>query len=983
MATGYIGKIEPFDDSVESWSSYTERLEQYFAVNDVENDKKVPALLTLLGGKTYGLLRNLTLPDKPATKSYNAIVKLLKDHLSPEPLIVAERFRFYKRFQLQGESVNKYVAELRRYAEHCKFGNLNESLRDQFVVGLKDEHTQKKLLAVADLTFIKAIEMAVAVETANKDAIEMRGKSNPESSVNRLHRQRRQPPPGISDKQRSQNSYQCYRCNGRNHKADNCRFKDAVCHHCNKRGHIRKACKSEKSTVKSKQTPQKKIHSLDNEELSDDDYLGINCVKSKSAHDSIWIKPNVNGNELKMELDTGSAVSVISASDYKKYFPNESLESANITLKTYSGELLIPEGYINVQVKYNGQCEILKLYVVQKGGPALFGREWLKKINLDWKNLKWINKVSVCGNTNERLDLLLKEYTKVFSEGIGCVAEIKAKLTLKENATPKFAKARPVPFAIKPQVERELVKLENEGIISKVDTSEWASAIVPLMKPNGSVRICGDFKTTVNPMLDIDQYPLPRIDEIFATLSGGQKFTKLDLRQAYLHLELDDESKLLTTINTHKGLFRYNRLPFGIASAPAIWQKTMDQVLSGLDGVQCMLDDMIITGSDDETHLQNLRNVLQRLQNYGLRANLQKCYFLKDKVVYCGHEISAEGLRKTQDKVEAVRNTPTPKNVKEVRAFLGLVNYYHRFMPNSSTVLKPLNELLEKDRKWQWTDKCDRAFKEAKALITSDQVLTHYNPDLPLRIACDASPFGLGAVLSHVMSDGSERPIAFASRSLTKSERNYAQIQKEALGIVWGVKKFHTYLYGRRFTLLTDHQPLTSIFNPEKSIPVTTASRLQRYAIFLSGFTYDIEYRSTKNHNNADALSRLPLENDIDENTKDADDVFHMSQIDDLPVTSTEIQRETRKDNVLASVLNQAMNGWENTDEQTFKPYYNRRNEITVSHGCLLWGIRVIIPEKFRNRILELLHSSHPGIVRMKALARSHVWWPGIDNDMT
>lgn len=977
---GYIGKIEPFDDSTETWSSYVERLEQYFAVNALENEKKVPALLTLLGGKTYGLLRNLTLPDKPATKSYDDIVKLLKDHLSPKPLIVAERFRFYKRYQIQGETVNKYVAELRKFAEYCEFGNLNESLRDQFVVGLKDEQTQKKLLTVPDLTFVKAIGIAIAVETANKDAIELRGKFNTESSVNRIQRQQRRPPPSTTDRQKS---FVCYRCNGKNHKADTCRFKDAVCHSCNKKGHIRKACRS---SGKPKQRPaQKNVNSLDNQSREytsdEDDYLGIHSVKN-SNQDSIWITPNVHGKEIRMELDTGSAVSVISAVDYDKYFQNEKLESANVTLKTYSGELLIPTGYMNVQVKYNGQCENLKLYVVQKGGPALFGRDWLRKINLDWKNLKWINKISVSRNSNEKLDLLLKEYSNVFREGIGCVADIKAHLTLKENASPKFVKARPVPFSVKPQVERELIRLEKEGIISKVDTSEWASPIVPVMKSNGTIRICGDFKTTVNPMLNVDQYPLPRTDEIFATLAGGQKYTKLDLRNAYLHMEVDDESKPLMTINTHKGLYRYNRMLFGIASAPAIWQRTMDQVLNGLDSVQCMLDDMIITGPDDETHLQNLKNVLQRLQNYGLRANLQKCSFLKDKVIYCGHEISADGLRKTTDKVQAVMETPTPKNVKDVRAFLGLINYYHRFMPNSATVLKPLNQLLEKERIWRWTDDCEKAFKKAKELITSDQVLTHYNPELPVRLACDASPFGLGAVLSHVMPDGSERPISFASRSLTKSEKNYAQIQKEALGIVWGVKKFNTFLYGRKFSLITDHQPLTAIFNPEKSIPVTTAARLQRYAIFLSGFTYNIEYKNTKKHNNADALSRLPMQSDMNINSEDADDLFHVLQIEDLPITSAEIQRETRKEKVLASVLYQAMNGWEITDDSLMKPYFTRRNELTVSHGCLLWGIRVIIPIKFRNRILELLHSSHPGVVKMKALARGHVWWPGIDSDI-
>jgi len=195
--------------------------------------------LTLLGEKTYGLLRNLTLPDKPATKNYDAIVKLLKDHLSPKPLIVAERFRFYKRYQLQGETVNKYVAELRRLAEYFEFGTVNESLRDQFVV----EHTQKKLLAVADLTFVKA------VETANKDAIELRRESNSVNMVRRHHR------PTPSWKTGKQKSFVCYRCNGMNHRPDNCKFKDLICHNCNKRGHIRKACKSAQTHASSEGLP--------------------------------------------------------------------------------------------------------------------------------------------------------------------------------------------------------------------------------------------------------------------------------------------------------------------------------------------------------------------------------------------------------------------------------------------------------------------------------------------------------------------------------------------------------------------------------------------------------------------------------------------------------------------------------------------------------------------------------------------------------
>jgi hypothetical protein len=190
----------------------------------------------------------------------------------------------------------------------------------------------------------------------------------------------------------------------------------------------------------------------------------------------------------------------------------------------------------------------------------------------------------------------------------------------KATINTKFIKARPIPFAMCPKVEKELEKLERDGIISKIEMSDWASPIVPVLKKDGSVRICGDFKVTVNQVLQVDQYPLPRIDDIFATLAGGQKFTKLDIRQAYLHMPLDNDSKKLPAINTHKGLYEYNRLTFGIASAPSTWQRAMDQILQGLSGVQCILDDMIITGKSDDEHLQNLENVLQRLQDNGLRA---------------------------------------------------------------------------------------------------------------------------------------------------------------------------------------------------------------------------------------------------------------------------------------------------------------------------------------------------------------------------
>ena len=223
----------------------------------------------------------------------------------------------------------------------------------------------------------------------------------------------------------------------------------------------------------------------------------------------------------------------------------------------------------------------------------------------------------------------------------------------------------------------------------------------------------------------------------------------------------------------------------------------MNQILEGTSGISCILDDMIVTGESDAKHFANLEEVLRRLHFHGLRANKSKCEFFKEKITFCGHDIDSEGLHKTTDKTAAVVDAPRPQNVTEVRSFLGLVNYYHKFLPNLATILHPLNQMLESNYQWDWTDRCEEAFQKVKVMIASDLVLTHYDPKLPLQLACDASPVGIGAVPSHVMPDSTERPIAFASRSLSKAERNYAQIDKEALATVWGVKKFHNYLFGR------------------------------------------------------------------------------------------------------------------------------------------------------------------------------------------
>ena len=289
-----------------------------------------------------------------------------------------------------------------------------------------------------------------------------------------------------------------------------------------------------------------------------------------------------------------------------------------------------------VDVEYNHQqCHRLRLLVVDGSGPCLMGRDWLRQLQLDWGTIKTVSTGDE--STASQLAKLQDQYQEVFSETLGTINPFQASLSVKADARPKFFKPRSVPFALHEQVNRELERLEGEGVIEKTPYSEWAAPIVAVPKRDGRLRLCGDYKVTVNPVLDMEQYPLPKPEDIFATLSGGEKFTTLDLSHAYNQVVLDQDSRKYVTINTPKGLYRYTRLPFGIASAPAIFQRIMDTILQGIPGVSVYIDDVSITGKNDKEHLERLDEVLRRFRQHGIHVKWAKCRFLKPQVDLLGH----------------------------------------------------------------------------------------------------------------------------------------------------------------------------------------------------------------------------------------------------------------------------------------------------------------------------------------------------------
>ena len=561
----------------------------------------------------------------------------------------------------------------------------------------------------------------------------------------------------------------CYRCGIRGHSINKCRVsREVICHNCGKPGHLRRACKSKHNRTPQragKCKPRTVCRVQDEEEEPESDGSTLLHVKSHGTANSPPIQVKIKVDDCLVNMHGGRHRRLgVSESTFRGLWPRRDLTSTQVRLQSYSKEPIPVVGCCNVNVEYNGQTADVPLLIVQGSGPTLLGRDWLSQIRLDWKQIHRVHTLS--------LQAVLNRHPAVAEEGLGTLKGFKAKIYVDPTAQPKFHRARSVPYALRDKVEKELQRLQEEGTLEPVDMAEWAAHIVPALKcDKSSVRICGDFRVTVNPVSKLDKYPIPKVEDLFASLRKGKHFTKLDLSQAYQQLPLDDDSKKYVVINTHRGLFRYTRLPFGISSAPGIFQRVIESLLQGVEGVVVYLDDILITGSTEDEHLRALEEVLDRLDKAGLRVKQSKCEFMRPSVDYLGHRIDATGLHPLQDKVRAIKEAPTPKSVHELKSYLGILTYYGKFLPNLSSTLHSLYQLLKKDTPWSWGAAQAKAFEVSKKLLTSAKFLAHFDSNQKLTLACDASGYGLGAVLAHKMPDGSEKPIGYASRTLTKSEK--------------------------------------------------------------------------------------------------------------------------------------------------------------------------------------------------------------------
>ena len=319
-------------------------------------------------------------------------------------------------------------------------------------------------------------------------------------------------------------------------------------------------------------------------------------------------------------------------------------------------------------------------------------------------------------------------------------------------------------------------------------------------------------------------------------------------------------------------------------------------------------------------------------------------------VTYLGHNIDAEGLHPVPEKVQAVHDAPSPTDVAQLRSYLGLLSFYSKFLPQLSRVIAPLNQLSRASQPWKWTRVEEEAFQGSKQLLLFCRVLMHFNPELDVILSCDASAYGLGPVLSHCLPDGTERPIAFASRTLTPTEKKYTQIEKEGLACVFSVKRCHSCLLCQLFTLVTDHKPLVSPFEERRAMPAHASAQIQRWALTLTAYQYVLRFRTSAQNANADAMSRLPLPGPAKEPPIPAETVMLLHHLNASPVTAAQIRSWTTQDPLLARVLRLNQEGWPSVCKKELQSFTSRHTELFVQDGCTLWENWVVVPVQEDNR---------------------------------
>ncbi|UYV63312.1 K02A2.6-like [Cordylochernes scorpioides] len=843
-------------------------------------------------------------------ENYDKVIECFESHFIPRRNIIYERARFNQRCQQEGEKVNEFITALHSLAEHCNFEMLHDELiRDRIVVGVRDRALSERMQLDTDLTLVKATLMAKQLESVKEQQSSLYQQDSVDQikkMPNHIKETKRHEPKirQFKSNQLGGSSHGCTRCgNSNNHNWKNCPAMNSYCNKCMKKGHYAKVCRSEAI----------------NEIKSEIAFLGSVEDNSKK-----WIVPiKVNNRQVNFKIDTGADVNVLPLQYYYQSFQRIKLEKSDKILQSPNGIPLETVGMIHVKLQNKGQHLNSKIYIVDKlKQPLLSGETRHAKINY--------------------------------------------KISLQPDAKPyALCTPRRVPIPLMKQVKEQLEEMTRLGVIESVEEpTEWCAGMVAVSKPGGKIRICVDL-TKLNQYIRRENYPLPATEHILGQLGNACYFSKLDANSGFWQFGLAKESQKLTTFITPFGRFFFKRIPFGITSAPEIFQRKMTQLLGNIEGVVCFMDDIVVYGSSLEEHNERVRQVLKKIQEEGMTLNPEKCQFGVKTVKFLGHTLSSEGLFIDEEKLDAITKMEAPRSTKELKSFLGMVNYLGKFIPNLADKLQPLNSLLSTKNEWVWDEPQKKSFNLLKQELVSRPNLALFDPSRTTIVSADASSFGIGGVLRQEQPNGSLKPIAYVSRTLSETKKRYSQIEKEGLAIVWTCERLKDYVTGIKIHIETDHKPLIAIFT-SKSLEDMTP-RLQRLKMRMMRYSYQISHIAGKKQIVADMLSRKPMSKP------------HKDELEE------ELSAEQKEDSLCSQLAKYCMSGWPKNKREVdpeLRGYWQFQEDLTYQNGLLLRGQRILIPKTLRKDILEKLHQGHFGINKCRSRAKESVWWLGISQEI-
>ena len=689
-------------------------------------------------------------------------------------------------------------------------------------------------------------------------------------------------------------------------------------------------------------------------------------------------------------------------------------------------------------------CELHEVKVLRNIDPVDTGIQTAKQYHINTEEQKTTEelpsgiKIEDCNLTTEEQEDLKKfliDWKDIFSTGItdlGNCDLYKHEIHLIDE-TPFKEPHRRIPPALFDEIREHLKEMLDAGAI-RPSSSPFSSNIVVVRKKDGSIRFCVDFRKLNNKTVK-DAYAIPRIEDTLHLLAGSTYFTKLDLRSGYWQVELREEDKQKTAFQVGTmGFYEFNRMPFGLCNAPATFQRLMERCMGEMNLRDCLiyLDDVIIFSTTFEEHLERLGAVFARLKEHNLMLKASKCEFMKSRVTYLGHVVSESGIETDPDKTEAIRTWPIPRSVKDVRAYLGFTGYYRRFIQNYARIARPLNDLLighstckkgnkkkvkVKKTPFVWTEKQQNAFDTLKEKLMNPPVLAYADYRLPFRLHTDASTTGLGAVL-YQHQDGQDRVVAYASRSLKTSEKHYPAHKLEFLALKWAItEKFHDYLYGATFDVVTDNNPLTYVFTSAK-LDATG----QRWLAELSNYNCSITYRSGKQNADADGLSRrkedtettifpdvlkvicksltatqVPLADiltDPEEDSAvgiDVDQEASSEALRGTALTTQDWHKAQSKDENISRLIDGLIEG-KRPEKLLDKRYLLTWERYNLKDGILYRTTSIngedvdqlVLPPSLIDTIFKAYHDDlgHQGRDRTISLIRRRFFWPGMSKDI-